>query len=283
MPLVKIILIVILVAIAVYLYKRTQTVAKQELEKKTPTTKPSNVRASATTPSDVEEPEASVATQAKADVEHLAKVASETKPEQDKPVEFDVDRFESAKDPEKIDSVSTLDDKSKAPLLEPETLNTENEADVLVEESTPHDTAQSHLLNLPATKGDWASDSFKQLVESANGANDPQSQHDALAGVINHCYKMRKQHDYCQYGAALKLAYLDLFRLVYQQQVANDSAQEIKAPAFMQLSTLLNDTNEFDQAIDVCQQALEYQLTDGTVTGFEGRINRIEKAKTKAG
>ncbi len=50
----------------------------------------------------------------------------------------------------------------------------------------------------------------------------------------------------------------------------------------MHLSTLLNDTGMFDKAIEVCQKAITYGLSDGTVTGFEGRISRIEKAKAKA-
>ena len=93
---------------------------------------------------------------------------------------------------------------------------------------------------------------------------------------------MRKQADYCQYGAALQLTYLEVYRSLHQQHVAQKNTDDIKAPAFMQLSTLLNDVGQFDEALKVCQQALEYQLTDGTVTGFEGRIKRIEKAKAKA-
>jgi hypothetical protein len=137
-------------------------------------------------------------------------------------------------------------------------------------------------LSLNRVEGDWASESFLQQVDAANNANDLQSQHNGLASVINHCYKMRKQSDYCQYGAALQLTYVGLYRSLHQQYVSQKSTDEIKSPAFMQLSTLLNDVGQFDEAIKVCEQALEYQLTDGTVTGFDGRIKRIEKAKTKA-
>ena len=143
-------------------------------------------------------------------------------------------------------------------------------------------TLQAGGLSLEPAKGDWASESLQQQVEVANNATDLQGQHDGLVSVINHCYKMRKQADYCQYGAALQLTYLELYRSLHQQHVAQKNTDDIKAPAFMQLSTLLNDVGQFDEALKVCQQALEYQLTDGTVTGFEGRIKRIEKAKAKA-
>ena len=148
--------------------------------------------------------------------------------------------------------------------------------------ATAVSTLQAGGLSLEPAKGDWASESLQQQVEVANNATDLQGQHDGLVSVINHCYKMRKQADYCQYGAALQLTYLELYRSLHQQHVAQKNTDDIKAPAFMQLSTLLNDVGQFDEALKVCQQALEYQLTDGTVTGFEGRIKRIEKAKAKA-
>ncbi|MCL1112033.1 hypothetical protein L2703_00180 [Shewanella basaltis] len=274
--LLKIILIVILVAIAWYLYKRTQAVAKQELHKSSPSTQPSQTTSSADLLPKVEPSQPVTASTAKASqaapsVDQVTET-SETTAEQVNPVEVnDVDAKEADVTVPKVEAES--------PPLEPEPQKAATTDKAVAD--TPKDT-QSHLLSLPTVKGDWASDSFAQLVNAANVANDPQSQHDALASVINHCYKMRKQNDYCQYGAKLELTYLDLFRAVYQQQVAHDGASDLKAPAFMQLSTLLNDTGQFEKAISVCQQAIEYQLTDGTVTGFEGRINRIEKAKAKA-
>jgi hypothetical protein len=167
----------------------------------------------------------------------------------------------------------------------------ENKANVSNADAEPKVSATAEVdapsdqglsLSLNRVEGDWASESFLQQVDAANNANDLQSQHNGLASVINHCYKMRKQSDYCQYGAALQLTYVGLYRSLHQQYVSQKSTDEIKSPAFMQLSTLLNDVGQFDEAIKVCEQALEYQLTDGTVTGFEGRIKRIEKAKTKA-
>ncbi|MGS0724275.1 hypothetical protein, partial [Shewanella sp. 30m-9] len=90
---------------------------------------------------------------------------------------------------------------------------------------------QGLSLNLNRVEGDWASESFLQQIDAANNANDLQSQHNGLASVINHCYKMRKQADYCQYGAALQLTYLDLYRSLHQQYVSQKSTDEIKSPA----------------------------------------------------
>ncbi|MGI2170040.1 hypothetical protein ACROAE_07570 [Shewanella sp. MF05960] len=309
--LIKIFLVVILVVIAMYLYRRTQVVAKQELDKSTRTTKVSEAQSEVASHADTAQ---SDSVEAPAAVTDSSEVDTTINQDNDTPIEPEISPAESVEVPavkpemaephETKDVAPAVAQATQAEVTEPEAIvteaiateeiDTEKAEDVktaqLNKDEAPTaapqveaDENQGHQLSLTTVKGEWASDSFVQLVAVANTASDAQAQHDALANVINHCYKMRKQSDYCQYGAALKLAYLDLFRVVYQQHVANDNAQDIKAPAFMQLSTLLNDIGEFGQAISVCQQAIEYHLTDGTVTGFEGRINRIEKAQAKAG
>ncbi|GGI87826.1 hypothetical protein GCM10007978_26980 [Shewanella hanedai] len=107
------------------------------------------------------------------------------------------------------------------------------------------------------------------------GASDTSVKHQALLAAIGECYKQRKQAEYADYGAGLTPDYLELFA-----SLASPSSE--KGAGFMHLSTLLNDTGRFDEAISVCQKATSYGLSDGTVTGFEGRIVRIEKAKAKA-
>ncbi|WP_372940632.1 hypothetical protein [Shewanella sp.] len=266
--LMKVILFVVLVAIALYLYKRTQAVAKQELDKKAPN--PEYTKSPVATPSEsniAQKDQAVESTDAaSSEPEVIPDTVTTVDVESESELEPKPEEIIAAEPEPEVESVAKMTSGSETPVESNAVASSESD---------------KKLVSLAAVKGDWASDSFKQLVEAANNAVEPQAQHDAVADVVGHCYKMRKQADYCQYGAALKMLYLDLFSVIYQQHDKNGS-DEIKAPAFMQLSTLLNDTGEFEQAISVCQQALEYQLTDGTVTGFEGRISRIEKAKAKA-
>ena len=319
----KIILMLVLVAIALYLYRRTQAVAKQELDKTD-----SNATEHSSS-SEVAQPSSPAATDT-ADAEHkeLDKPAADvvlgdsvinapqstsatlvdepsttanTSPVDTQQAELTTEPDAELNDSETTDTLSH----AKSPSVNASPVDTPNVKLTTKPDAEPNDsettdtlthdetgsadtsatavsTLQAGGLSLEPAKGDWASESLQQQVEVANNATDLQGQHDGLVSVINHCYKMRKQADYCQYGAALQLTYLELYRSLHQQHVAQKNTDDIKAPAFMQLSTLLNDVGQFDEALKVCQQALEYQLTDGTVTGFEGRIKRIEKAKAKA-
>ena len=97
--------------------------------------------------------------------------------------------------------------------------------------------------------------------------------------MVGECYKQRKSADYLNYGAQLAQEYIALFQAVTAEQ---GKTAELKSAGFLHLATLLNDTQAFDAAIVLCRKALEFGLSDGTVTGFEGRISRIEKAQTKA-
>ena len=49
---------------------------------------------------------------------------------------------------------------------------------------------------------------------------------------------------------------------------------------FQYYATILTEDEKYQEAIDVCKKAIEYNLNDGTQSGFEGRIKRIMK-KTK--
>jgi hypothetical protein len=320
--LMKVILTVILIAIALYLYRRTQAVAKQERDK-------TDRNATSHSSSEVAQPLTAADDTTMAESEHVVmdksaadEVLTEVTVKTDELISVDVDPVDEFSEKptapvehvgEAVDAVEIAPELTKpktpksesivtevvsAPEVAPKDVATanenkasENKANVSNADADPKVSATAEVdapsdqglsLSLNRVEGDWASESFLQQVDAANNANDLQSQHNGLASVINHCYKMRKQSDYCQYGAALQLTYVGLYRSLHQQYVSQKSTDEIKSPAFMQLSTLLNDVGQFDEAIKVCEQALEYQLTDGTVTGFEGRIKRIEKAKTKA-
>ncbi|PWF62624.1 hypothetical protein CBX96_14830 [Shewanella sp. BC20] len=130
-----------------------------------------------------------------------------------------------------------------------------------------------------AALGSWANVTLARAVEEYQGAETALARYNALQNVIAECYKQRKSTEYLAYGAALHGLYLALF---HSANTEKPKELELKTPGFMQLATLLNDTQDFDKAIALCQEAIKLGLTDGTVTGFEGRISRIEKAQTKA-
>ncbi|MCL1067512.1 hypothetical protein L2735_11955 [Shewanella olleyana] len=269
----KIIVIVLLVLLGVYLYRRTQNVAQQELEK------PDSDQEAKESDSNHESGDDNV-------IESEAEIVVENEKAEEEKVEDTVVEAEKVdaepepavaedvivdKAPEKVAEAVSEPEVTKEPDVE-----LEKEPEV-VEETAAADNSQN--IPLPIT-GLWAGEVFADLVAKYDSQADATTQHQSLLNIIGHSYKLRKQAEYCQYGAQLTEIYLSVYE---QYQQDNKVVADEKGPGFMQLSTMLNDTKQFDQAISLCQKALAYQLSDGTVTGFEGRIKRIEKAKSKAG
>ncbi|WP_234201356.1 hypothetical protein [Shewanella sp. AS1] len=150
----------------------------------------------------------------------------------------------------------------------------EQEAEIESEiESTPVVASVSESSE-SAMDESWANDKLASALIEYRNAATAEEKHAGLLQAIGECYKQRKEQSYCEYGAGLAADYQAVFAQL--PSPANE-----KGTAFMQLATLLNDSGQFDGAIKVCQTAMGYGLTDGTVTGFEGRIARIEKAKQK--
>ncbi|HDS1199829.1 TPA: hypothetical protein QDZ95_003373, partial [Shewanella algae] len=128
----------------------------------------------------------------------------------------------------------------------------------------------------------WGNITLKRAMEQYQASEGAIEAHDALLAVISECYKQRKNSKYLQLGQEYDTAYSALFAASREKVLSKSPKAEFKGTGFMQLSTLCSDAGRFDAAIALCNKAIEYGLEDGTVTGFEGRIKRIEKARDKA-
>lgn len=146
---------------------------------------------------------------------------------------------------------------------------------VIPESVTPASTSPMDI----ATPGPWGNITLQRAFEEYQQSASVLERYTALQNIIAECYKQRKSADYLNYGAQLAQPYLLLFRDACAEQ---GKGVELKTTGFLHLATLLNDTQAFDAAIALCREALTLGLSDGTVTGFEGRISRIEKAQAKA-
>ncbi|MCP3129474.1 hypothetical protein [Shewanella sp. KJ2020] len=159
---------------------------------------------------------------------------------------------------------------------EPEVLTSAAATEPVIPESViPASTQPMDI----ATPGSWGNITLQRAFEEYQQATSVLERYTALQNIIAECYKQRKSADYLNYGAQLAQPYLLLFRNACAEQGKD---VELKTSGFLHLATLLNDTQAFDAAIALCREALTLGLSDGTVTGFEGRISRIEKAQAKA-
>lgn len=278
----KVIVVLILIAVGVFLFLRAQRLAKEEQEAMKPkstTVKPvvPTEEAPISSAAEPERVESEPVEQAEAprmvEVEPVIEVEAELMPrETDDPanisVEIDTDIIEvdipAAHNEEAVIILGTT----------PTDEQTDSQEDVKVE-AEPASSTRSEVV----APGVWANVTLVRAFEEYQSAVSASARYTALQNMVAECYKQRKSADYLNYGAQLTEEYIALFQEANAEQ---DKNTELKSSGFLQLATLLNDTQAFDAAIVICRKALELGLSDGTVTGFEGRINRIEKAQAKA-
>ncbi|MGI2132553.1 hypothetical protein ACRN93_14670 [Shewanella baltica] len=276
----KIIVVFILIAVGVFLFLRAQRLAKEEQEAMKPkstTVKPVVPTEDAPISSAVEpepepvepEPVEQAEDTRVVEVEPVIEVEAELMPrETNEPanisVELDTDIIE-------VDIPAAHNEEAVIILG---TTPTDEQADVKTE-AEPASSTRSEV----GAPGAWANVTLVRAFEEYQGATSASARYTALQNMVAECYKQRKSADYLNYGAQLAEEYVALFQAASAEQ-GKDT--ELKSSGFLHLATLLNDTQAFDAAIVICRKALELGLSDGTVTGFEGRINRIEKAQAKA-
>ena len=274
----KIIVVFILIAVGVFLFLRAQRLAKEEQEAMKPkstTVKPVVPTeevpiSSAAEPERVEpEPVEQAEDTRVVEVEPIIEVEAELMPrETNEPanisVELDTDIIE-------VDIPAAHNEEAVIILG---TTPTDEQADVKTE-AEPASSTRSEV----GAPGAWANVTLVRAFEEYQGATSASARYTALQNMVTECYKQRKSADYLNYGAQLAEEYVALFQAASAEQ-GKDT--ELKSSGFLHLATLLNDTQAFDAAIVICRKALALGLSDGTVTGFEGRINRIEKAQAKA-
>ena len=306
----KVLVVFILIAIGVFLFRRAQRLAKEEQEAMMAKKSTEKTRDTSASPAVTESvPEvAPTAHHAPEDAHSTTKAPEvELMPREIEPANrvelsediIDVDISASTNsdsviivadvhstDDKEATTTQPVSPKDEAPVTqaseaqeEPVVVDTPVKAKESAESSP--EVANTHLVkdDSLAELGSWANVTLQRAVEEYQSAETALARYNALQNVIGECYKQRKSAEYLAYGAALHGLYLALFQSANAEKPKD---LELKTPGFMQLATLLNDTQDFDKAIALCQEAIKLGLTDGTVTGFEGRISRIEKAQAKA-
>lgn len=288
----KIIVVIILIAIGVFLFRRAQRLAKEEQEAITPKKTTENSTVYTEHPEQVETttavnevkavvlPEFEVVTAKEVEAELMprepqAQTASQTHTLHIAPDVNEADA-PAAHNEEAVIILGSPPNEMSDPV---ETTPKFEPISELAAQSTLNMGSASSTSEISFAAPDtWANITLQRAFEEYQRSGSALERYTALQNMIGECYKQRKSADYLNYGAQLTQPYLALFHAVSAEK---DKVSELKTSGFLQLATLLSDTQAFDAAIALCQEALLLGLSDGTVTGFEGRISRIEKAQAK--
>ena len=116
------------------------------------------------------------------------------------------------------------------------------------------------------------------LLQSA----DPLLRHALMTRMVALAHKGRKDESMRRLLKETARQYvMDFDRIGPQLQIQE---QEIKdrAPVFKWLAIVLEEEQAYEELLTLCHTALDWKLEDGTKTGFQGRIQRIERKQRRA-
>lgn len=127
----------------------------------------------------------------------------------------------------------------------------------------------------------WTSGSLSRMTRALEIRTNPIDRHFLLQSIVALAYKQRDKSSIRKLCRNVGLTHLAEFPTIAPHLEAEMGGMMPRITTFPLLATVLTEDGEFDEAIGVCELALNLGLKDGTTGGYAKRIERIQKAKEK--
>ena len=123
----------------------------------------------------------------------------------------------------------------------------------------------------------WTSGELAAMLKALKKKTNLIDRHFLLMGVVTQTYKARKEPKMREICREISERHVQEFDRIAPALKKEMDGVLPRVSTFQQYATVLSEDNEHERAIEVCERAISFGLTDGTQTGFAGRIGRIRK------
>ena len=123
----------------------------------------------------------------------------------------------------------------------------------------------------------WTSGDLGRMVNAVDTDTNPIDRHFLLQGIAARSYKDRDNPKMRRLFHRIAEKHLAEFPDLAKALRTEFSGDLPRVTTFQHLATVLTEEGKFKEAIRICEAAMEYGLSDGTKSGYEGRIRRIQK------
>lgn len=110
--------------------------------------------------------------------------------------------------------------------------------------------------------------------------SDPIARHRLLIRIIEKTYNERHQPAMQKIFFRFAAIHLNELPQILSKLKTDSQGKLPNISTFKLMAIALEEASQYDEAIKVCEQALQIGMSDGTQTGFYGRIRRIRKKMT---
>lgn len=127
----------------------------------------------------------------------------------------------------------------------------------------------------------WTSGDLELMLKAVKSKTNPIDRHFLLQSIVGTTYKLRKEEKFRNLCIEYSEKHLEEFPELAPALKDEMGGSLPRITTFQNYATVLTENKNFDKAIDICIHALSYGLHDNTKSGFNGRIQRIEKMAQK--
>lgn len=128
----------------------------------------------------------------------------------------------------------------------------------------------------------WTQGNLDEILSVINEETNPIDRHFLLQRIVKETYSDREDPKMRNLCRRVAQHHLDEFPEIAPALKKDMGGTLPRVSTFQHYATVLTEDGEFERAVEVCQQAMDFGLHDGTKTGFEGRIERIRRKQEKA-
>lgn len=135
-----------------------------------------------------------------------------------------------------------------------------------------------------ANESSEASQNPEVIFQGLDVIADPWERHVIYTDCLDIAYKKRGD-DHQMRGSAKNWAmdYIKEFPELKTAVFEHFGENSRLVSVFKQLTILFEEDREYEKALDICRKAMDYGLEDGTKTGYEGRMERLNRKLKAAG
>ena len=119
----------------------------------------------------------------------------------------------------------------------------------------------------------------EKMASALERFSGPLDRHRLLTALVQGVYPQRADGTAREHLYAYGTSYLGEFDRIAPALQAESAPEAPDVPVFRCLAIAMEEDERFDEALNICRLALDWDLDDGTKTGYAGRMRRLEKKK----
>lgn len=125
-------------------------------------------------------------------------------------------------------------------------------------------------------------DQLATPVGALQETKDPLARHRLYQQIVDISYRRRGDESYRQALLYFAPAHIQEFPSIAPLLKAQNGGNLPQVTSFKHYASALTEAEKYSEAVVVCEQAQQYDLKDGTKSGYAGRVERINKLKARA-